>query len=729
MDYMDIDEIEEVPDTPERLITARSNNGNSVGNHSSGSSSCRVIDKNYFSEQVRNELREKGKSFNCNRGRRLFVRPDNGRNPPGPTLGNSSSSINVLHMDDQRHDKGKSLCSGNVQRLTCQGGGSFVDLTEQNGRGVFGKASEHVSERRMFRGQGCSAIDVLNTSSKSVGINNSVKSGPRADRGIGIVGAQPITVNNSSLLDSTPPRANRHRRLVRNGCISPHNIAKFKQVAEKHESGSLSKDVSFAASSMPSDGPSSTVDFKDVIAEAIDSRRLKGITHHHLTILDEPDTRSRHLSHRSYAIFNETTDAIKDPEGWRITHNTTRKVDPTLVNRDQHISRDMDASGPAIGQRKKGVVLRDHRNGSMSSNINSHFEDLEIYSPQRVPALPDTMSRRAHNLGQLDRVQLTKRQREGAVLSNNQECDMSHFKDSDIMSRSIPREPSTSRSTKNKNHCGASSSVPVIAIDELSPENGNHGSPTDHNSNENSIVRALQLEEDEMFAKQLQEQLYNEELEAVFGIDEEHRSHAILFGGRPAFRPASSVLHQHPRSNASRNPLISRGVHAQASSSTRPSRMRGRFPGRARTISSVTAQRNSIFPQNMDVDMIMQILEAQEAINGMDLPANFPGFNGIELPNGLLQIGREFNEDDYEMLLGLDENNHRHGGATHAQINNLPQTTVQVENLQECAICLETPSVGETIRHLPCLHRFHKDCIDEWLRRKSSCPVCKSSVT
>ncbi|KAI5650034.1 hypothetical protein M9H77_36039 [Catharanthus roseus] len=67
-------------------------------------------------------------------------------------------------------------------------------------------------------------------------------------------------------------------------------------------------------------------------------------------------------------------------------------------------------------------------------------------------------------------------------------------------------------------------------------------------------------------------------------------------------------------------------------------------------------------------------------------------------------------ENDYEMLLALDENNHQHSGATDSQINGLPQSTVQNVNVvEDCAICLETPTTGDIIRHLPCLHKFHKD--------------------
>ncbi|XP_024028089.1 E3 ubiquitin-protein ligase SDIR1 isoform X2 [Morus notabilis] len=45
-----------------------------------------------------------------------------------------------------------------------------------------------------------------------------------------------------------------------------------------------------------------------------------------------------------------------------------------------------------------------------------------------------------------------------------------------------------------------------------------------------------------------------------------------------------------------------------------------------------------------------------------------------------------------------------------------------------CSICLEQVSRGEFIRSLPCLHQFHTNCIDPWLRQQGTCPVCKFRV-
>lgn len=47
----------------------------------------------------------------------------------------------------------------------------------------------------------------------------------------------------------------------------------------------------------------------------------------------------------------------------------------------------------------------------------------------------------------------------------------------------------------------------------------------------------------------------------------------------------------------------------------------------------------------------------------------------------------------------------------------------------ECVVCLSKFEDSETLRLLPkCKHAFHVNCIDKWLERHSSCPLCRSSV-
>jgi len=46
-------------------------------------------------------------------------------------------------------------------------------------------------------------------------------------------------------------------------------------------------------------------------------------------------------------------------------------------------------------------------------------------------------------------------------------------------------------------------------------------------------------------------------------------------------------------------------------------------------------------------------------------------------------------------------------------------------DVQDCSVCLESFQKSEILKVLPCLHRFHADCIDNWLRRNGNCPICK----
>ena len=49
-----------------------------------------------------------------------------------------------------------------------------------------------------------------------------------------------------------------------------------------------------------------------------------------------------------------------------------------------------------------------------------------------------------------------------------------------------------------------------------------------------------------------------------------------------------------------------------------------------------------------------------------------------------------------------------------------------MEEKEECSICLDEV---ETIwRKLGCQHRYHKKCIEEWMRVSERCPLCMKNI-
>ncbi|KAF7648173.1 hypothetical protein LDENG_00160970 [Lucifuga dentata] len=52
----------------------------------------------------------------------------------------------------------------------------------------------------------------------------------------------------------------------------------------------------------------------------------------------------------------------------------------------------------------------------------------------------------------------------------------------------------------------------------------------------------------------------------------------------------------------------------------------------------------------------------------------------------------------------------------------------QPPEMDTCAVCLEPFNNNQCLRVLPCLHEYHRDCVDPWLLLQHTCPLCKHSI-
>ena len=45
-----------------------------------------------------------------------------------------------------------------------------------------------------------------------------------------------------------------------------------------------------------------------------------------------------------------------------------------------------------------------------------------------------------------------------------------------------------------------------------------------------------------------------------------------------------------------------------------------------------------------------------------------------------------------------------------------------------CSICLVDYKKKDITMMLPCKHKFHTNCINIWLHKKSNCPLCRKKL-
>ncbi|CAF1717201.1 unnamed protein product, partial [Brassica napus] len=70
-------------------------------------------------------------------------------------------------------------------------------------------------------------------------------------------------------------------------------------------------------------------------------------------------------------------------------------------------------------------------------------------------------------------------------------------------------------------------------------------------------------------------------------------------------------------------------------------------------------------------------------------------------------------------------------GLTGDSLDRIPKVRITDTSgeMVSCSVCLQDFKVGETVRILPqCHHTFHLPCIDKWLCRHASCPLCRGHL-
>lgn len=129
-------------------------------------------------------------------------------------------------------------------------------------------------------------------------------------------------------------------------------------------------------------------------------------------------------------------------------------------------------------------------------------------------------------------------------------------------------------------------------------------------------------------------------------------------------------------------------------------------------------------PFNNSIDIFETIENMLEELNSNS--------NILNITNN--QIDGDYVQFDIEFEINQEEDTPSDYFKTCSDINNRLCKSEKIKKndhiLNEtCFICMDNYKESELKRTLPnCKHYFHKKCIDKWLKKKASCPICRDEL-
>lgn len=128
--------------------------------------------------------------------------------------------------------------------------------------------------------------------------------------------------------------------------------------------------------------------------------------------------------------------------------------------------------------------------------------------------------------------------------------------------------------------------------------------------------------------------------------------------------------------------------------------------------------------------------ENQDSRNFYSMGQNVYGYNNLNINNGMMPNYIDVDEEEMEeeIQYGLDPDKISslpvmiYSSKMEIQAKMMKQKSTGPTSNNFCSICIVDYKNGDKLRCLPCFHRFHQKCIDEWLIIKNECPLCKSAI-